>query len=70
MILSTGKEINPYYGVIGINENMDITGGYDEYFRDTQCPENCELTNEEIIEIANYMIRIWTKFKKDIEQYL
>ena len=68
LIFSTGKEIDPYQGIIGINEELDITEGYDGYIKDTQCPEMDELTNNELIELADYVIKLWQKFKKNIRR--
>jgi len=64
-VLSTGKQIYAYDGVIGLNEEMEyIHNGYDgsdciigdEY-------SSSEFTPAEIVEICDYMIDLWNKLK-------
>ena len=59
-ILSTGKEFYAHGNILGISESNDVEyfyNGYDggDYFKD--------FTNEELKEIADYMIEQWNNFK-------
>ena len=71
--ISTGKVIDPYQGFIGLNDKGQVSGGYDCYYTtQKEVDENGgeevglvpDLTNEEAIELADYMIELWTKFRK------
>lgn len=66
VIFSSGKEISVNGGVIGINEHLDIHGGYDngiplQEFDDDQ-NEILLFTKEERQELASYMIELWKEF--------
>jgi hypothetical protein len=63
--LSSGKQFYAYENILGINEKMEyLHNGYDgcdnivndEY-------STSEFTPDEIIEICDYMIDLWTKLK-------
>ena len=73
MKLSSGREIKANLGIIGISDiedrNTDIYHGYDGFIHN-QCDEDWEnpeefdfLTKKERIEIADYMIQLWKKYK-------
>ena len=57
-ILSNGKEFYANCSILGINDALDISYGYDGGVCD-------EFTKEERQEIAKYMIGLWKKFAKD-----
>lgn len=74
--LSTGKVINPYNGIIGINSELRICGGKDSDFYTDKEIENYDLsppssgdseylTNAECVELADYMVELWEKFKEE-----
>ena len=65
MKLSTGKVLEANRGIIGLNSDMEVHGGYDEilYIRGEMYNE-VELTVLEQIELADYMIGLWTKYKE------
>jgi hypothetical protein len=65
---ASGKEIAPPFGIIGLDQNGVVFGGYDnrifdrsyqDYFDDAP-----ELSPDEQIELANLMIERWQLFKK------
>lgn len=69
-ILSSGREINAYKNVIGINPELEeIFDGYDsrldlkEYDYDTDT-ETMNFTPEEIAEICDYMLGLWATMKE------
>lgn len=68
VIFSTGKTRGANCGIIGLSPRMDVSGGYDggfyngpddEEWRD----EDERLTKEELVELAEYMIEQWQKFR-------
>ncbi len=72
-ILSTGKEINANHGLISLeeleNNEWAIMEGYDgsiDYPTWNEEDEPRNLTREERIEVADYMIALWERFKKEI----
>jgi hypothetical protein len=67
-IFSTGKEIEPNCNYIGINEEMNVSEGYDGAIYlpeddDEFCVIDNKLTKDECVELAYYMIGQWQKFK-------
>lgn len=73
LVLSTGKKIYAGQGIIGLSEEMldkddpwIFTYGFDgEVFKngiDDEGKEVATLTPQERIELAEYMIGLWTKF--------
>ena len=73
---SSGKKIYAYGGIVGIDEDLVVYGGYDQDFYDptadyswkTDPGENAqELTDEERVELADYMIERWNDFKNLVE---
>ena len=65
-VLSTGKIIEPFEGVLGIKFNGEIlTGGYDEYIHVFDYDNN-DLSNTELIEIFDYMINVLNIMKDKI----
>lgn len=70
-ILSTGRELSFYNGIIGINEELeDIYEGYDgsielkSFDFDNDVVEKINYTLEEIVEICDYAIDLWVKMKE------
>ena len=60
VIFSSGKIKGVYAGVIGLTPDCEqVHGGYD----DTIHENGDELTKDEKIELADYMIGQWQKFK-------
>ena len=57
---STGNTIYAWEGIFGINHNLEIYSGYDD------CDVDSSLTKDEKIELADYMIDLWNKYKKSI----
>lgn len=66
-----GTRINAYRGFIGINDELQVSGGYDGYITCDWSGEweledysvNKPLTPEIRAEIADYMIGLWNRFK-------
>lgn len=63
IIFNSGKERYANFGIIGISPRGGVFGGYDDSFWYSECDESEELTTEERIELAKYMILEWQKFK-------
>lgn len=66
LILSTGKRIGANCNIIGINPDLELFEGYDGELnpvRYNSVTDNLEptLTAEEIVELSQYMIDLWTK---------
>lgn len=63
-IFNSGREANCNNGFIGINLNLEISEGSDGNFHiyDEEY-ENEELTTEEKIELADFMINQWQHYK-------
>lgn len=57
LIFSTGTVVYANRGIIGISEELSVYGGYDNGI------EEEELTKEELIELADFMIERWQSFK-------
>lgn len=60
ILFSTGRKDAANCSIIGINPELVTYEGYDGCF---PCWGN-ELTKEERIELADYMIGLWTKYKE------
>lgn len=56
--LSTGRVIFANCAKIGISPGLDISGGYDQEIDDS------DFTSEERVEIADYTISLWQKYKE------
>ena len=68
VIFSTGLEKYTNKGIIGLTPTLSVMHGYDGYFYEPKeewmDEEDYEgLTNEEQIELADFMIEQWQKFK-------
>ena len=66
VIFSTGKERSANCGIIGLEPyHLEVTEGYDGGFHnDDWWDEPDKLTAAEQIELADYMIELWGKFKE------
>ena len=60
IIFSTGKRLYANCGIIGIDPDLDVYEGYDGDFGDDK------LTEEEKLELAEYMITVWKSYKLKI----
>ncbi len=72
IIFSSGKEDYANRGIIGLSEPSEegwvISEGYDGFIYD-DCWEDAydeKLTREEKIELADYMITLWLRFRTDV----
>ena len=77
--LNNGRTINPQVVLSGLTQNEVITFGLYEiepgqfaYCMDgpssgVEMPFEPDLTKEEAIEVADYMINEWTKFKDNLK---
>lgn len=69
VLFSTGTEKDANNGFIGLNQKMCISEGYDGYLyqprEDWMDDKDCYhiLSYDEQIELADYMIALWQKFK-------
>lgn len=71
VLFSTGREKNAHGGIIGLSPDMQVTDGYDgEFYRpkeswmdDDDYSEYVRLTPEERVELADYMITAWKRFR-------
>lgn len=67
VIFSTGKVKDANCGIIGISPSLGVSSGYDDGFfykrEDGEYRPDDYLTKEEQIELADYMIGLWSQFK-------
>lgn len=65
-IFSTGKMRCANNGIIGLSPEMDVYEGYDGWFYEREVDDYFgeALTKAEQIELADYMIDAWSKFKE------
>jgi hypothetical protein len=61
LIFSTGRKVYANYGIVGISPRLGVTGGYDQGF-------DGDLLPAERIELADYMIGQWLKFKSQAQK--
>jgi hypothetical protein len=64
--LSTGKILTAWNGAVGLSPEGFIGGGYDDniYNPEYQDEDNEKgLTDVELVELSDYMIKQWTDFK-------
>ena len=60
VIFESGKETYVNRGIIGINPELDISERYDYETGQDEPP----FTKEECVELADFMIDLWQKFKQ------
>lgn len=66
-VFSTGKIMYANLGIIGLSPELDVYQGYDGYFdvhKNDWDDDEPVLTKTEKIELADYMIAEWQKFKE------
>lgn len=72
VVFNTGKERYANGGIIGINDRLEIYGGYDgSFYIDAADDESWReeediLSPQELIELAEHMIWMWSEFKAKI----
>jgi len=59
VIFNTGSKHYANNGIIGIDQDFNLFGGYDGCFEN-----DSDLTNVEKHELANYMIKQWSEFSR------
>jgi len=57
LVFENGKEIYAHNGIIGIDEELTISEGYDGGI------EEMDLTGNEKVELADYAIALWEKYR-------
>ena len=62
-IFNSGKTASANCGIIGLSPELEVSDGYDGLFHCYDKENACELTKEDKIELADYMINQWQKFK-------
>lgn len=60
-VFESGKEAYTNCGIIGIDEELEVSEGYDGAFEDWNSNE--PFTAAERAELADYMIALWSRFK-------
>lgn len=66
LIFSGGKRVYANAGIIGINTDYRLAGGYDNYLEFDDMEDGDELTTVEKLEMADYMIELWQSYKKEL----
>jgi hypothetical protein len=63
----SGRTRSANRGIIGLSPDLTVSEGYDGGFQIEPCewdePDEDDLTKEDRIELADYMIAQWQKFK-------
>jgi hypothetical protein len=61
---SSGRKMYANNGIVGISPNLEVFEGYDGdvYVMDNKGKYSHELTDKEAIELANYMLVLWSRF--------
>ena len=69
ILFLSGEESNAYGGVIGLSPTYEVHGGYDEdiYAEHMWEWEEDKLSKEDLLELADYMIDEWNKFKIKVQ---
>lgn len=72
-ILKTGRTFHAHQGIIGIDDELAIYGGYDEDVLDSRGSFGSDwddegevldlISSDEAEEIADHMVQLWTDFK-------
>ena len=67
VVFSSGRRRSANGGVIGLSSELDVSGGWDDGFwmpdgEDWRLPED-RIEKEDLIELADYMIALWTAFR-------
>lgn len=62
--LSTGRDVDAYGGIVGIDKDLAIYGGYDGNILPSEgFDRDSDWTADEKAELADHMIDLWTRFK-------
>ena len=61
IILDTGRRLPANKGIVGLSPDGGIFGGYDDHIHVVTWGDEDELTPDELIDIADYMIASWEK---------
>jgi hypothetical protein len=67
--LPSGKIITAYGGIVGIDEDLNVYGGFDQQIDTLQKldpeygPDISTLSRQERYELANRMICLWTEYR-------
>jgi hypothetical protein len=61
-ILSTGREVYAICNVVGINERLELSYGYDGFIDEFGNID--DWTSAERTELADHMIGLWKQFKE------
>ena len=69
---NSGHKAHATLGIVGINSQLELSEGYDRHIDwpvpewwKKQYPERA-LTNEDMHELADHMIGLWTRFKETL----
>jgi len=70
IIFSTGKTMSVNGGIIGLSEptkeyGWEVTGGWDDAIDCDSMFKEDRLTKSEKIELVDYMVGLWQRFKND-----
>lgn len=63
IVFSDGRRYNTNCGIIGLSPGLNTYEGYDGVLESG----NCMFDKQQKIELADYMIELWTKYKEDIK---
>lgn len=67
IILTSGKRLYANCLIVGIDPEMNVSGGYDQGGLDclynTDSHKYERISREDRIELAEYMIALWTKYR-------
>lgn len=66
-ILKSGRVFEPNRLIVGINPDMKVYEGYDAAVWGLHSYDSCDTswTKEEKVELAEYMIGLWSQFKSE-----
>jgi hypothetical protein len=63
LVFSTGRRFYANKGIVGLSPNLEISEGYDGGIEDKWCEPPRVLTRAEKVELADYMIALWTEYR-------
>lgn len=67
LILTSGKKLYANCLIVGIDPELNVSGGYDQGGLDRlynyDAHEYEKIGKEDRVELANHMIALWTKYK-------
>lgn len=62
VILTSGRRFYAHAGILGMDDDLDLSGGYDDLISFDDDEE--ALSKTERLEIAAYMIDLWQRWSK------